>query len=169
MALSRRVALAFSLAILRSVRAESPLIPGAPAPAFRLQAADGSWVALEDLRGNLVLLNFWATWCAPCRREIPDLIRISKEFGPRGVRILGVSVDESGWRAVRPFVAQYRIPYPVLLADRDAKQRYRSGIETLPYTLLLDREGRVLSSFNTALDEARFRTLLTAALRPLQG
>lgn len=168
MTLSRRGALAVSLAFLRRARAESPLIPGELAPAFRLQAADGSWVALEDLRGKLVLLNFWATWCAPCRREIPDLIKISQEFEPRGVRILGVSVDESGWRAVRPFVAQYRIRYPVLLADRAAKRRYRPGLETLPYTLLLDREGRVLSSFNTALDEARFRALLTAALQPRQ-
>ncbi|MCL4795075.1 MAG: TlpA family protein disulfide reductase [Bryobacteraceae bacterium] len=166
MTISRRAALAAPLAGLQLVRAEPPLDAGDLAPLFRLQSSDGSWLALETFRGRLVLLNFWATWCAPCRREIPDLIKIFRDFGPRGVHVLGVSVDESGWRGVRPFVAQYKIPYPILLADRETKRRYRPGIETLPYTLLLDREGRVLSSFNTALDEARFRSLLTAALQP---
>ncbi|MCL4842720.1 MAG: TlpA family protein disulfide reductase [Bryobacteraceae bacterium] len=166
MTFSRRAALAATFAPFLRAQTPAPFAPGQPAPAFRLQAHDGSWIALDDLRGSLVLLNFWATWCAPCRREIPDLIQIHKEFKPRGVHLLGISVDESGWRSVRPFVAQYQVNYPVLLADRDTKRRYRPGIEILPFTLLLDRQGRVLASFNTALDEARFRRLLNAALDP---
>ncbi len=169
MTLSRRTLLAAPLAGLRLAHAGSPLAAGEPAPPFRLQAADGSWLSLESLRGSPVLLNFWATWCAPCRREIPDLIKIFRDFRPRGVHILGISVDETGWRAVRPFVAQYKIPYPILLAGGETKRRYYPGIETLPYTLLLNREGRVLASFNTALTETRFRSLLTAALESGQG
>jgi peroxiredoxin len=158
------MALAGLLGLVGQARGSAPPAVGEPAPEFRLQTAEGRWLALKDLRGSLVLLNFWATWCAPCRREIPALDRISRQFHSRNVRVVGVAVDESGWRVVRPFLAQYRVRYPVVLADRETKQRYRSGIEILPFTLLLDREGRILASFNTALEEEDFQTLIEQAL-----
>lgn len=162
---SRRTALALLLGLGGTARLPATPVEGELAPDFRLQAANGSWLELRELRGSLVLLNFWATWCAPCRREIPALDKIAREFQPRGVRVVGVAVDESGWRVVRPFLSQYGVRYPVVLANRETKQKYRAGIEILPYTLLLDRRGHVLTSFNTALEEDDFRTLLEQALK----
>jgi len=158
---TRRTLLA-ALSGLASVAASTRV--GEPAPNFRLQTAGGEWLELQSLRGSLVLLNFWATWCAPCRRELPALDAIAREFHPRGVRVVGVAVDESGWRAVRPFLAQYKIGFPVVLADRDTRRHYRRDIDVLPCTLLLGRDGLVLARFNTALEEDAFRTLLNEAL-----
>lgn len=138
---------------------------GEMAPGFRLRVVDGTWVELGAMRGSVVLVNFWATWCGPCRKEMPALNRIAREFQGRGVRVVGVAVDESGWRVVRPFVAQYGITYPVAVADRETKRAYREGIKVLPCTVVVDGEGRVMARLNTALEEEQLRALCLEALR----
>jgi peroxiredoxin len=112
------------------------------APDFTLKDAAGKRVSLSDFKGKVVVLNFWATWCGPCKTEIPWFIDFQKEWQGRGFTVLGVSMDEDGWKAINPYVAEKKINYPVLLGDEEVNQAY-GGIEALPTTFVIARDGRV--------------------------
>ena len=112
------------------------------APDLTLKDVQGSELKLSDYRGKVVLLNFWATWCGPCRVEIPWFVEFEKAYRDRGFAVIGVSMDEDGWQAVKPFVDRQKIIYPIVLGTDTAAQRY-GGIESLPTTLLIDREGKI--------------------------
>ena len=114
------------------------------APDFTLADANGVPVKLSDYKGKVVLLNFWATWCGPCKIEIPWFIEFEKTYKDRGFATLGVSMDEDGWKAVNPFVAQRAMNYPVMVGNDRVAQLY-GGIDSLPSTFLIDREGRIAS------------------------
>jgi peroxiredoxin len=116
-----------------------------PAPDFTLADANGNPAKLSASRGKVVLLNFWATWCGPCAVEIPWFIQFQREYKDRDFVVLGISEDEDGWKAVRPYVAREKINYPVMIATELVTQQY-GGIDHLPTTFLIDREGRVASS-----------------------
>ncbi len=113
-----------------------------PAPNFSLKDADGRTVQLTDYRGKVVLLNFWATWCGPCRIEIPWFVEFERKHKDQGFAVIGISMDEDGWQAVKPFMAQESINYRVLLGDDAVAQAY-GGVESLPTTFIIDREGRI--------------------------
>lgn len=115
---------------------------GKPAPDFVLRNEEGKKVRLSDFRGRVVLINFWATWCGPCKYEIPWFIAFQDEFGPRGFTVLGISMDDNGWQAVRPFVAANHINYPVVLGDEKVSKLY-GGIEALPASIVVDRKGNI--------------------------
>jgi peroxiredoxin len=115
------------------------------APNLTLADASGVPVKLSDYKGRVILLNFWATWCAPCKMEIPWFIEFEKTYKDRGFATLGVSMDEDGWKAIKPFVAQYAINYPVM-AGTDRVAELFGGIDSLPTTFLIDREGRIAST-----------------------
>jgi cytochrome c biogenesis protein CcmG/thiol:disulfide interchange protein DsbE len=112
-----------------------------PAPDFTLQDADGNSLKLSDLRGKVVVLNFWATWCGPCALEIPWFIEFEKQFKSRGLEIVGVSMDEDGWKAIKPYVASHRMNYRVVLGNDSVGQLY-GGVDSLPTTFIIDRQGR---------------------------
>jgi cytochrome c biogenesis protein CcmG/thiol:disulfide interchange protein DsbE len=114
-----------------------------PAPDFALRDARGTAVRLADYRGQVVLLSFWATWCQPCRAEIPWFNDFENRYKSRGFAALGVSTDDGGWKVVRPYLKQERVKYQVLLGD-EAMMRH-GEIHSLPETLLIDREGRVVA------------------------
>lgn len=113
-----------------------------PAPDFTLKDADGASVKLSDLKGKVVLLNFWATWCGPCALEIPWFIEFQQQYKNRGLEIVGVSMDEEGWTVVKPYIAQKKINYRILLGNDSVSQLY-GGVDSLPTTFLIDREGRL--------------------------
>jgi len=115
--------------------------PGADAPNFALTDMNGKTVRLADYEGKVVLLNFWATWCAPCKAEIPGFMELQKTYGD-DLEVLGVSFDEDGWNAVRPFVQQLGVNYPVMVAGPDLPEEYRK-VASVPTTLLINRQGRV--------------------------
>ncbi len=113
-----------------------------PAPDFTLQDGEGKSIKLSDLRGKVVVLNFWATWCGPCGLEIPWFIEFEKQYKSRGLEIVGVSMDEDGWKAIKPYVASHKLNYRVLLGNDSVGQLY-GGVDSLPTTFVIDREGRL--------------------------
>ena len=123
-------------------------------PDFQMARLDGQPWKLSDQRGKVLLLNFWASWCGPCRRETPGLVRLARDYGARGLEVAGVSMDENT-ADVHRFIAQYRVPYPILLPP--AGNSVASGVESLPTTLLIDRQGRVARSYLGAESESVFR------------
>lgn len=113
-----------------------------PAPDFTLTDANGNSVKLSDYRGKVVLLNFWATWCGPCAIEIPWFIEFEQAYKSRGFEVLGVSMDDEGWKAVKPFVTEHKINYRVALGNDSVAQLY-GGIDSLPTTFIIDRAGKI--------------------------
>jgi len=133
----------------------SPL-KGKPAPAFTLEDLSGKKVSLADYKGKAVLINFWATWCAPCRLETPWLIDLRNKYAAQGFEILGVDTegddlqksDTAGWAKekaeVGKFAAEMRVPYPVLM-DGDSIDREYGGLDDLPASFFVDRKGTVVA------------------------
>jgi peroxiredoxin len=111
------------------------------APDFVLDDAAGKAVRLSDLRGKVVLLNFWATWCAPCGIEIPWFIEFQKAHQDAGFATLGVSLDENGWDAVRPYIDTRKVNFRVMVGNDDVAQSY--GASSLPTTFIIDKSGRI--------------------------
>jgi peroxiredoxin len=126
------------------------------AAAFTLPDADAHDVTLAGYRGKVVLLNFWATWCGPCQEEIPWFIDFENNYRDRGFTVLGVSLDEDGWKAVRPYIQNSRMNYPVMLASRTVAASY-GGIEGIPTTLLIDRSGKIAARYLGVPDKANYQ------------
>jgi cytochrome c biogenesis protein CcmG/thiol:disulfide interchange protein DsbE len=116
---------------------------------------DGRTWKLADQRGKIVLVNFWATWCTPCRNETPGLVRLANQYKIKGLEVVGISFDEDGPQGVRDFVAEYQIPYPILLPPEG--HPLTSRIESLPTSLLIDRAGKVRKTYVGAVSESAFR------------
>jgi len=112
------------------------------APDFALKDNTGRTLKLSDYRGKVVLLNFWATWCEPCQVEIPWFIDFQQKYKDRDFAVIGVSMDDDGWDAVKPFVDRQKINYRVVIATEEVSARYGS-IESLPTTFMIDRAGRI--------------------------
>ncbi|MCW5964266.1 MAG: TlpA family protein disulfide reductase [Bryobacterales bacterium] len=129
------------------------------APAFRLPSRDGGLRTLDNYRGQLLLLNFWATWCGPCRAEIAVLARAQKRWGPHGVRIVGVAMDSQGWRTVTPFLQVQPADYDVVLGNPRIARAYGAG-RVYPTTVVVDRQGRIVGHIRTALDDDDLNRLL---------
>jgi len=137
---------------------------GRQAADFVLSDSKGTSVRLSDYRGKVVLLNFWATWCGPCNIEIPWFIDFQKEYGGRGLAVVGVSVDDGGWNVVKPFVNAKRINYPVLLGSDQVKRLY-GDIESIPTTLLIDREGKIAAMHAGLVSRSVYETEISRLLR----
>lgn len=117
--------------------AESPAVP---APDFKIQDLQGRTWTLADFKGKVLVINFWATWCPPCRREIPDFIEAYADLKDRGLEILGVSVDDMAGPALLDWVRKQGITYPVALATPEMVAAYEPG-DYIPATIVVDRKG----------------------------
>jgi peroxiredoxin len=115
------------------------------APAFTLKDADGKTVSLKDYEGKVVLLNFWATWCGPCKLEIPWFVEFEQKYKDKGFSVVGVSMDEDGWNVIKPFLAEEKVNYRVLLGNDSVGTLY-GGVDSLPTTFVIDREGRIAAT-----------------------
>lgn len=120
-------------------------IDGKNAPDFELKDLDGKAVKLTDYRGKAVLLNFWATWCGPCKVEMPWFVDLQNQYGPQGLQIVGVAMDDSGIDNIRSFSKQMGVNYPVLIGKEAVGEAY-GGVMGLPTTFYIDRLGKVVTS-----------------------
>jgi cytochrome c biogenesis protein CcmG/thiol:disulfide interchange protein DsbE len=112
------------------------------APDFLLKDADGKTVKLSDYKGKVVLLDFFATWCGPCKIEIPWFMEFERKNKDRGFSVLGVSMDDEGWEVVKPFLQDLGVNYRVVIGNDMTAQAY-GGVDALPTAFLIDREGRI--------------------------
>ena len=117
---------------------------GKDAPDFVLTDLQGNSVKLSDLRGRAVVLNFWATWCPPCKEEIPWFVELQQRYGSQGLQVVGVNMDDGDKKDVAKFAAENSINYPVLLGEESVAAAY-GGIEYLPTTFYIDRNGVVVN------------------------
>lgn len=115
---------------------------GKPAPNFQLTTLDGKQVSLSDYRGKAVLLNFWATWCGPCRIEMPWFVDLQKKYSAQGFEILGVAMDDSGEKTIKDFTQQIGTNYTVLLGKDAVGDAY--GVEGMPTTFFIGRDGKII-------------------------
>ncbi|MDQ2834482.1 MAG: TlpA family protein disulfide reductase [Acidobacteriota bacterium] len=132
-------------------------------PELVMAQLDGGRWRMTEHRGQVVLVNYWASWCGPCWEETPGLIRLAQEMGPKGLAVVGVAMDEGGTGKVREFVDRFHVPYPVALPAKMSQMGY--GLEGLPTTVLVDRQGRVAKTYVGAVREADFAEDVEVLLR----
>ena len=142
----------------RVVSAEHPF-----APDFSLPNMTGQQLKLSDYRGKVVLLDFWATWCGPCREEIPHFVELQKKLGDRGFQIIGVSMDD-GPEPVRDFYRQFKINYPVVMGNAKIGELY-GGVLGLPIAFVIGRDGRIYSKHIGATDISSLEREIEAQLQ----
>jgi thiol-disulfide isomerase/thioredoxin len=133
-----------------------------PAPEFQLAGLDGKPVTLAGSKGKVVLVNFWATWCGPCRAEIPDLVELQKKYKDQ-LQILGLVVDDDDLDAIKKFAAKFGINYPVALATNDIRIQY-GGIPALPTSFVLNSEGNVVQKHEGLRDPVLYETEIRSLL-----
>lgn len=117
---------------------------GKSAPDFTLESLDGKNVSLSSYRGQAVLLNFWATWCGPCKIEMPWFVELQKEYGPQGLQIVGVAMDDASREEIAKFAKDMGVNYTILIGKEAVGQLY-GGVDVLPTTYFIDRDGKIIS------------------------
>jgi len=132
------------------------------APDFTLTQLDGSELRLSSLRGKVVLLDFWATWCEPCREEIPHFVKLQQKYGSQGLQIVGVSMDDTV-DPVRPFAEKFQINYPVVMGNASIGELY-GGVLGLPIAFMIGRDGRIGRKHIGATKPAVFESEIIALL-----
>ena len=128
-----------------------------PAPAFTLQDLNGKNVSLEGLRGKVVILDFWATWCPPCVKEIPHFVELHEQYKDKGVEIVGISLDREGVNVVKPFVQKFQIKYPIMMTDGKVDKAF-GGITNIPTTFIIDSGGNIIKKYVGYNDKSVFET-----------
>ena len=138
-------------------------IVGKAAPDFALESLDGKTVHLSDFRGKAVLLNFWATWCEPCKIEMPWFAELQRQYGAQGLEILGIAMDDSDKDTIAKFAKDLGVNYPVLLGKEGVGDRY-GGVPYLPNSFYIDRAGTVVEHVAGLKDRAEIENFVKEAL-----
>ena len=131
---------------------------GQPAPPFKVVSTVGQQISLANYQGYVLVIDFWATWCPPCRDSIPHFVGMTRKYGKQGLQILGLSLDEGDEQGVKEFVAAKRVNYPVALATKDVQTDY--GLRSLPTAFVINKKGVVVEKFMGGSDET-LRTMET--------
>jgi peroxiredoxin len=114
-----------------------------PAPDFALTSLDGKTLKLSDYRGKAVLLNFWATWCEPCKIEMPWFVDLQKKYGPQGLQVLGVAMDDAPAKDISDFAQKMSVNYPIVIGKEEVGTQY-GGVQYLPSTFYISRDGKII-------------------------
>lgn len=133
------------------------------APAWSLVDLEGKPVGADALKGKVVVVDFWATWCGPCVKEIPGYVTLQQKYADRGLVIVGISVDHKGEEVVRPFAQRYSVSYPLALATPEVVTAF-GDIEAIPTTFLIDREGRLRHRKVGSMETAEYEKLIVSLL-----
>jgi len=133
------------------------------APEWELKDVDGKAVKWSDFKGKVVILDFWATWCPPCRAEIPGFVELQEQYGEKGLVVVGVSLDEQGPGVVKPFMKKFEVNYPVVMGDAKIVQAF-GGIPGLPTTFVMDRKGNVVAAHVGYVSKETFEEEITPLL-----
>ena len=126
-----------------------------PAPEFALKDVNGATVKIADYKGKVVLLNFWATWCVPCKAEMPWFQEFEKSYKDRGFAVLGASIDEDGWQVVKPYMDEHKLNYKIIVATPEVAQLY-GVVDALPTTFMIDQEGRIAATHTGLVSKATY-------------
>ena len=157
------IALMFAAPHLRA----EPIKP-TPAPAWKLMDVNGNLVSSDQFSGKVGVLDFWATWCPPCRAEIPGYVELQKKYAADGLVFIGVSVDEDGPKRqalVKKFIADHGINYSILFADQGVVSAF-GGIDAIPTTFIIDRDGRIRNKKVGAEATPDYEKEILAVLKP---
>jgi len=136
---------------------------GEKAQDFSLKDINNRIVRLSDYGNKVIILNFFATWCPPCKSEIPDFVELVKEYGDKGLVIIGVSVDNGDMETIKNFAAQYNINYPILLDDGLVSNAY-GPIQGIPATFIIDKKGRIVQKIVGARSKSQFENIVKPLL-----
>ncbi len=151
---------AFALLLVGAVLLTGvPAFAGDKAPTFALKSADGTSIDLAKLRGKVVVVNFWATWCGPCRMEIPGFIDVYNRYKSKGVEIIGISVDGGGWKVLKPYLEKNKISYPIVLDNANVAGAY-GGIYAIPTTFIVDKQGMIAGKHIGFMDKGTLEKLI---------
>lgn len=146
-----------------AVRAE-PVKP-TPAPAWKLKDVDGKVVRSDQFKGKVVIVDFWATWCPPCRVEIPGYIALQDKYRADGLVVIGISLDRQGPRVVRKFIADHKVNYLMVMADDDVQAAF-GEMEGIPTTFIIDRDGMIRERKTGLEDAAAYEKTVLGYLKP---
>jgi len=135
-----------------------------PSPAWELKGVDGKLVKFSDFAGKVVILDFWATWCGPCRMEIPGFIELQKQYADKGLVVVGVSLDQDGASVVKTFMDKTGIIYPVVLGDETIVCAF-GGVEGIPTTFIIDRNGRIVGMHVGYTEKTEFESEIKPLLK----
>jgi cytochrome c biogenesis protein CcmG/thiol:disulfide interchange protein DsbE len=133
------------------------------APDFTLPALDGKPFRFSNQRGKVIILDFWATWCPPCRAELPHFKSLYEQYNQKGLQIVGVALDDGGAEVVRPFVEDNDIKYPILIGNQEVVEDY-GGIRGIPTTFVVDRKGHIIKKFVGYQDKEVFESAIKELL-----
>lgn len=157
------ISLSLGLAACQVSTAAQPAAGASKAPDFSLPDLGGAPFRLSDTKGKVVILDFFATWCPPCRMEVPHFQALYDQYKDKGLVIVGVALDRGGVADVEPFVRQYKVTYPVVIGDQNVAVMY-GGIRGIPTTFIIDRQGNIVEKIVGYRDKAEFEKAIQKLL-----
>jgi len=148
-----------SIALLLAAKTSPAAEPKPLAPNWQLRDINGKPISLADFKGKVVILDFWATWCPPCRAEIPGFVAIQKKYADKGFTVIGVSLDKQGPSVVKPFMRELGMNYPVVMGNPKIIGDY-GFITAIPTTFVIDRRGNFVTAYEGFTDQATFESVI---------